>query len=253
MKKNLIYLLFFAPLFVFSQTTCVNGFAGIYPCSDYDLMSNFNKNTLSTQDGSDIWGWTDSTTGKEYALITFEDKTCFLDVTDPVNPIYLGFINTNAGVNFWRDVKVYNNTAYIVADNVGAHGVQVFDLERLRTVFAPPANFTPDALLTVSIGGSTIGSCHNIVINEDTAMAYLVGCRSANGGGPILLDLTNRLNPVAVSQYTTDGYTHDAQVVTYNGPDTDYTGQQIMVASNEDEVVFLDVTNPANIIKISTI
>ena len=177
MKKTLIYLLLITPLFVFSQTTCVGNMAGIYPCNDYDLMSHFNKNTLSTENGSDIWGWTDSTTGKEYALITFRDKICFLDVSDPVNPVYLGSINSNAGTNHWRDVKVYNNTAYIVADNVGAHGVQVFDLERLRTVANPPQVFTPDSVLTAGVSGSVIGSCHNIVINEANAMAYLVGCR----------------------------------------------------------------------------
>ncbi len=84
-------------------------------------------------------------------------------------------------------------------------------------------------------------------------MAYVVGCNSANNGAVMALDLSNRLNPVAVGQDANNGYSHDAQVVTYNGPDADYTGKQIMVSSNESEVVFLDVTDPTNMITISTI
>ena len=68
---------------------CTGGFAGSFPCNGYDLLSNLPKSTFSNEDGSDIWGWTDTTTNKEYALITFEDKTCFVDVTDPISPIYL--------------------------------------------------------------------------------------------------------------------------------------------------------------------
>jgi choice-of-anchor B domain-containing protein len=45
--------------------------------------------------------------------------------------------------------------------------------------------------------------------------------------------------------------THDAQVVSYNGPDSDYTGKEIYVGSNEDEVVILDVTDKNNPKRIS--
>ncbi|MFD0964420.1 choice-of-anchor B family protein [Pseudofulvibacter geojedonensis] len=253
MKKILLLFILFTPILLISQTPCASNVAGGFPCSDYDLMDHFDKATLSSRNGSDIWGWTDPLDNKEYALTTFEDKTCFLDVTDPVNPIYLGFLNTNAGSNYWRDVKVYQNHAFIVADIVGAHGMQVFDLTRLRSVASPPENFTADAVLTTGFGGSTIGSCHNIVINESKAIAYLVGCRSANGGGPIMIDISNPTSPVAVGQYTADGYTHDAQVVTYDGPDTDYTGKEIFIGSNESKVVVVDVTNPAAPTKISEV
>ena len=237
----------------FAQTPCVGNNSGGFPCDDYDLMDHFNKTLLSNEDGSDIWGWTDPSNNNEYAIITFEDKTCFLNITDPINPTYLGFLNSNAGVNYWRDVKVYQNHAFIVADNVGAHGMQVFDLARLRSVASPPENFTADTVLTSGWNGSTIGSCHNIIINESNGMAYLVGCNSANGGGPMFIDISDPASPVAVGQYTTDGYTHDAQVVTYAGPDATYTGKQILIASNEDKVVIVDVTLPTAPTKISEI
>jgi len=49
----------------------------------------------------------------------------------------------------WRDIKVYNNYAFIVADFTSStpaidreHGMQVFDLTRLRNVANPPETFT---------------------------------------------------------------------------------------------------------------
>lgn len=225
---------------------CSGGFAGSFPCDGYDLLSNLPKSTFSNEDGSDIWGWTDSTTNKEYALITFEDKTCFVDVTDPVNPVYLGNIPTNAGVHYWRDIKVYNNYAYIVADNVGNHGMQVFDLTRLRNVTNAPETFVPDNILT------DVGSCHNIAINEATGFAYLVGCDTFSGG-PHFVDLSDPANPVSAGGYSTDGYTHDAQIVIYNGPDTEHQGKEIMIASNENEIVVLDVSNKAAVVRLSRV
>jgi len=48
---------------------CENGFADIYPCNDYDLMANIPLNVFGASAGNDCWGWTDETTGKEYALL----------------------------------------------------------------------------------------------------------------------------------------------------------------------------------------
>jgi choice-of-anchor B domain-containing protein len=246
--RNLLFVLAYLSIsHTFAQIVpCAGGFAGSFPCDGYDLLSNIPKATLSNEDGSDLWGWTDPSTNKEYALITFEDKTCFVDVSDPVNPIYLGNLPTNAGVHYWRDVKVYNNYAYIVADNVGNHGMQVFDLTRLRNVTNPPQTFSTDTVL------NDVTSCHNIAINEATGFAYLVGCNTYSGG-PHFVDLSNPANPVSVGGYATDGYTHDAQIVIYNGPDTEHQGKEIMIASNENEIVILDVSNKASVTRLSRI
>ncbi len=239
----------------FAQTPCENGFAGEYPCNGIDLLSHVPITTLANEnnsvngsppEGSDIWGWVDSTTQKEYAIAAMTNSTAFIDITDPVNPLFLGRLDSNANNNFWRDVKIYKDHAYIVADNVGSHGMQVFDLTRLRNITSPES-FTADTIFT------EVGSCHNIVINEDTGIAYLVGCRSTNGGGPIFVDLSDPKNPKSLGDYTEAGYSHDAQVITYKGPDTDYTGKEIYLGSNEDEIVILDVTDKENVKNISSI
>ena len=132
-----------------SQFPCENGMAGIYPCNGYDLMAEIDVLSLSgssAERGSDIWGWTDPQTNREYAILAMTNATAFVDVTNPTNPINLGRINTAQGNAAWRDVKVYNNHAFIVADGSANsnHGMQVFDLTRLRNVTNTRAVFTPD-------------------------------------------------------------------------------------------------------------
>lgn len=251
MKQLLLFLLLII-VHANAQTLCneTTGLAGTYPCKDYDLMSNLSTSTLSGDvfaEGSDVWGWTDTTTGKEYAIACMTNSTAFVDISDPVNPIFLGRLNSNAGSNFWRDAKVYGNYAFIVADNVGSHGMQVFDLTKLRNVTSPPATFTADVVY------AGVTSCHNIVINEEEAVAYLVGCRATNGGGPVFVDISDPLNPTSMGNYTGSGYSHDAQVVTYKGPDTEHVRKEIYIGSNEDEVVVLDVTDTSNVIELATI
>jgi hypothetical protein len=69
---------------------CENGFANIYPCSGYDLMAHIPLSTMGAVEGNDSWGWTDPTTGREYALVGTDANTSFVDITLPNNPIYLG-------------------------------------------------------------------------------------------------------------------------------------------------------------------
>lgn len=248
--KKITLLILFLTVSVFSQTPCESGFAGEYPCNDYDLLSHIPvatlANTNGNPEGSDIWGWTDATTGKEYAILAMTNSTAFVDVSDPINPVFLGRLNSNAGNNFWRDVKIYKDYAFIVADNVGAHGMQVFNLTKLRGVTSSNNTFTANKVYT------GVGSCHNIFINENTAIAYLVGCGNYSGG-PNFVDISDPENPVGLGGYSTEGYTHDAQAVTYSGPDTRYTGKEIFIGSNATKIVILDVTDKNNIQKISDI
>jgi len=259
-QKILVVLLLISTN-MYSQTPCSDGFATvsgseIYPCNDYDLLSRMPISTLATTagtpEGSDAWGWTDPMDGKEYAIMATTNSTAFIDISDPVNPIFLGRINTTGtSTSIWRDVKIYNNYAFIVADNIGAHGMQVFDLTLLRNGPEVDETFEPNITYT------GIDSCHNIIINESEAIAYLVGCNTYNGG-PNFIDISDPLNPVSLGGFSNQGYTHDAQVITYTGPDTDYTNREIFIGSNgtfsgTDKIVILDVTDKNNIIEVSDI
>jgi choice-of-anchor B domain-containing protein len=226
---------------------CVNGMAGPFPCNNYDLMSTISAAELGGPgaEGNDSWGWTDPMTGKEYALVGLTTSAAFVDITDPINPINLGRLPTATSSSSWRDIKVYNNHAFIVSEAAG-HGMQVFDLTRLRNVTNPPETFTADARYT------GFGNAHNIVINETSGFAYAVGTSTFNGG-PHFVDIQNPTMPTAAGGYPDDSYSHDAQVITYTGPDTDYTGREILIGSNEDEVVIIDVTDKSSPSQISKV
>jgi len=229
---------------------CENGFAGEYPCNDYNLLSHFNLDELagSGTEGNDSWGWTDAETNKEYALMGTNKGIVFIDITDPSNTLILGILETATVNSDWRDVKVYDSHAFIVSE-ASNHGMQVFDLKRLRSVTSAPESFTADTHFT------GFGSSHNIIINEESGYAYIVGAArsSTYGGGAIFVNIQDPLNPVIEGGFAAGGYSHDAQVITYNGPDTDYTDKEILIGSNENEIVIADVTDKTNPLVISTI
>ncbi|PHS67445.1 MAG: hypothetical protein COB12_03195 [Flavobacterium sp.] len=238
MKKLLLPFLIASITIVSAQTPCNAGMAGAYPCNGYDLQSHMNISDFNASSGNDSWGWTDPQNGNEYVLFGVDNGTVFIDISDPINPVYLGKLPTHTSSSPWRDVKVYNNYAFVVSEASG-HGMQVFDLTRLRNVANPPENFTEDA----HYGG--FGNAHNIVINEDTGYAYGVGTNSYSGGAHFV-NIQNPLNPIGEGGYSGSNYTHDAQVVIYNGPDTDYTGHELYIGANENHVAIVDVTDKNN-------
>ena len=246
MKKILFVLAWGSFGISFAQTPCEGGMAAGYPCDGYDLMAHITLAEFNASSGNDSWGWTDPDDGTEYALMGLDNGTAFIDISDPINPVYLGKLPTHTGSSWWRDVKVYNNHAFVVSDLNGNHGMQVFDLTRLRNVANPPETFTEDAHY------SGFGSAHNVAINEDTGYAYGVGT-STYSGGPHFVNIQDPLNPIGEGGFSGYGYSHDAQVVTYNGPDPDYTGREIYVGSNENEVVIIDVTDKGNPVGVATI
>ena len=237
-------------------TPCENGFAADFPCRNLNLqsyipLSDFSGTLYTGEDfdgssgASDIWGWTDPNTGDEYALLNLREGTAFINITDPENPVYVGFLAAHGeldGGENWHDVKVYKDHAFIVSE-MNVHGLQVFDLTQLGTITGTgsfPIQFTE----TAHFDG--FGNAHNIAINEDTGYAYIVGTDLHCDGGLYILDIQDPLNPTEAGCFDEDGYTHDAQCVIYNGPDANYQGSEICFNGNEDTLTIVDVTDKAN-------
>ncbi|MGB5648266.1 MAG: choice-of-anchor B family protein [Muriicola sp.] len=227
---------------------CENGFAGVYPCDGYDLLGRISLNALNASSANDIWGWTDMASNREFALIGLNNGTAFVEITDTEDLNYLGKLPTATTSSPWRDIKVYQNYAFIVSEADG-HGMQVFDLTNLLSVSGGPVTFTANNRYT------GFGNAHNIVINENTGFAYAVGTARNDlyGGGAHFIDLQDPMNPQAAGGYGASGYTHDAQVVTYNGPDADYAGAEIFIGSNENQVIIVDITDKQNPVNITGI
>jgi choice-of-anchor B domain-containing protein len=243
-----------------AEVECEGGKAAGFECKDVTLLSFIPVQSIGGTRGvelNDIWGWTDSQTGKEYALVGRMDGTAFVDVSDPENAVYVGQLPKTEGSpgSIWRDIKVYKDHAFIVADNAGEHGVQIFDLTRLRNVPNMPQTFTEDAHY------DRIHSAHNIAINEETGFAYTVGNGEGGdtcGGGLHMIDIRDPENPQFAGCFSDPntgqqktGYTHDAQCVLYHGPDADHKGQEICFGSNETALSIADVTDKQNPVPVA--
>lgn len=221
--------------------SCIDGMADQFPCSNIDLVSSIALSDIGGGAGSDSWGWEDPQTGIEYAIIGRSNGVAFISLENPESPLFLGNLARPAGTvsNVWSDIKTFANHAYMVADNAGPHGIQIFDLTQLRDVTTTPVTFTE----TADFHG--FQEAHNIVINEESGFAYIVGSEACNGG----LYMVDLNDPTVLSFegcFASDGYTHDAQCVTYKGPDADYAGKEICLASNVDTLTIVDVSDKAN-------
>ena len=228
---------------------CEDGMAGIYPCLGYDLLSKISLETFGSEAANDNWGWVDPETAKEYVLSGLDNGTAFIDISDPQNPVFLGKLPTATTASPWRDVKVYDNHAFIVSE-APEHGLQVFDLTRLRSV-EEPQTFSSDSRLTA------FGNAHNIWINQDSGYAYVFGSKLYQGG-PLFININNPKYPKVEGGYADDLYTHDAHIVIYDGPDPQYQGRELLFGSNSDggennQIIIVDITDKSNPIRINSI
>lgn len=217
---------------------CVAGQADIFACKQVDLLGHLDLSQIGGGQGSDSWGWKHEASGRYFALVGRSNGTSFVEITDPAKPIYLGNLPSTGGFSSpWRDVKTYQEHAFIVADDID-HGMQVFNLTRLLDVEGAPVTFNPDQ--TFTSGG--LLSAHNIAINEATGYAYVLGSNVCDGG-LFMVNIQNPTSPQAAGCFSADGFSHDAQCLIYSGPDADYRGNEICFASNEDTLTIVDVTD----------
>ena len=271
-----------------TNAACTDGTAGPYPCAHVDLLSVLPIEALggtAETDLNDVWGWTDPQTGTEYALVGRTDGTAFVDVSSPTEPVYVGELPSHTTASAWRDVKVYDHHAFVVSEAPG-HGMQVFDLTRLRDVGADERPKMFDATAHYDGGESVrLETAHNVAVNTDTGFGYIVGGDASGaaptcGGGLHMVNVQSPATPTfagCVPDVATDangsgrsarfsgpssaarlgpnarqsgsarakdaGYTHDAQCVTYRGPDPEHRGDEICINANETVVNIADVTD----------
>ncbi|WP_419162417.1 choice-of-anchor B family protein [Candidatus Palauibacter sp.] len=239
---------------------CEGGSADGFPCDRVDLVAQVSVRDLSpglTPAGpsnfwatNDIWGWTDPQTGVEYALVGRHDGLSIVDLSNPVEPQPIAYLSSHTGTAVWRDIKVYADQVYVVADGINGHGMQILDLTRLRGL----TEFTE---LQADAHYGRLSAVHNLAINEETGFAYAVGSNSGGdtcGRGLHMIDLSDPMNPSFAGCHAVEGtghgpkqgYTHDVQCVVYRGPDAEHSGREICIGSNADAVVVSDVTEKEN-------
>ena len=235
------------------EVTCEDGAAAAFSCDNVDLIAFLPSSALGGGPGervSDVWGWSDPETGREYALVGRTGGAAIVDITDPAAPRHVGTVPANPSGA--RDLKVYADHLFFTGDGAGAHGLVVFDLTRLRDAVFDPASptggvdFEPDAVYR------GIESAHNLVMDAESGFAFPVGASGGGetcGGGLHMVDVRDPKAPVFAGCFTdtvgliAPGRTHDAQCVVYRGPDDRYQGRQVCFISNETLLRIVDITD----------
>lgn len=153
MKKFLLIAVSLLSLNFSAQTT--------YPSQNINLISLINPNNGPTGVGSDgrrysgNWGWFQSSTNKEYAIIGSSIGTYFIDVTVPSSPSVSAFVPGKQGCT-WREIKTYQNYCYVVSDDAAPNTFQIIDMSTL-----------PSTVTVVHNGTSYFERGHTIYIDQD--------------------------------------------------------------------------------------
>lgn len=195
-----------------------------------ELLSHIDLQVFGARSGNDCWGYV-SPSGREYALISLYDRVCFVEITNPREPVFFATIPHRG--SFWGDVKVYKHAAYIVCEAAGS-GLQVVDLREID-----------DHKVTLVMTIEQPGSSHNVAVDVDSGFLYTCGSKQGTGT-TMCFDLSDPLNPVQVGKASmTPTYQHDVQVVTFF--EGKYAGRQIMYGSSEVRgLEIYDVTDKDN-------
>lgn len=221
MKLKLVLL-----LFVFTQLTQV-------------IAQNKNLQKLGnltySKELSDVWGYVGAN-GKEYALVGVYNGFSIVDVSNPANPIERQFI---PGVNsIWRDIKTWGHYAYVTNEGGGSLLiVNLLGLETNSTCSFQNKFFAVNTFNTAhniyidekgyayifgadqGVGGALILDLNNdpynpeminIIDNEYLHDGVVRGDTlwgaAINIGKIVVYDLTDRTNPVQMTNFYTPGF-----------------------------------------------
>ncbi|MBI1805897.1 MAG: choice-of-anchor B family protein [Ignavibacteria bacterium] len=148
---------------------------------------------------SGCWGWTDTVSHREYAILGSYCGTSIVEITNSASPIERSFI---PGVcSIWREIQVWSHYAYVVSE--GGGGTQIIDLSYLPDSAHLVKNFT------YSQSGNNTSRSHSLHIRD--GYMYLNGCAGWSAGGIVIFSLADPVNPVYQSAYE-QRYVHDCFV-----------------------------------------
>lgn len=202
MKKILFCLAIITSLFSKAQT---------YPSQNISLISMLNPNSGSVGiagDGrrySGSWGWYQTSTNKEYAIVGASNGTYFIDVTVPASPTVCAFVPGKGGCT-WREMKTYQNYCYVVSDDATPNTFQIIDMSTL-----------PSTVTLVHNGKTYFERGHTVWIDQDKMYVGGVTYSASVGTSPMnIYSLATPSVPVLLRSLSQDipaiTYVHDMYV-----------------------------------------
>jgi choice-of-anchor B domain-containing protein len=248
-----------------AAASCVQGFAGQFPCRNVDLESQISLNQFASQPSSaaNVWGFVDQNDGREYAVVGLRNGAAVVEVTDPAAPRQVVTIPGNSSP--WREVKIYQvfdtpsnrfrAYAYITTE-APSSGLQVIDLSGL------PATATLATTL-VDTGSqhtayiSNIDYATNMALPGQEAFLYLAGSDVGTGSWRVY-SLADPAQPQFITAAPPGTqYVHDAtslHITDQRTTDCDggHNPCEVYVDFNENTVDLWDVTEKAAPILLSS-
>ena len=243
-----------------ARINCVGGKAGPHDCVGIDLLAHVPLLAMSSAPiaASNIWGFMDLNTRREYALIGIANGTAVFDVTNPASPREIGTVRST-NVSSWRELRVYqffnqqqnrwNAYAYVSSDVVGTPGLQIIDLNQLSAPtpsVALAATYTAFSRShTVYLSGADLST--GATLPGQTPHLFVNGANTSRGAFR-MLSLANPLAPtLTVAPSLIADYTHDGTTLTITDARTADCAQghnpcEIYIDYNENTVDLWDVT-----------
>ncbi|WP_444997550.1 choice-of-anchor B family protein [Aliikangiella sp. IMCC44359] len=249
-----------------SGIDCVSGMAGSFPCQNIDLVAHIPLSGFSSgaTAGNDVWGHIDLNTGTEYAIMGVQNGITVFSLSDPESPVEVGHVLGNK--SGWRDIKVYQYfdqtlnawQAYAYATVENADGVSIINLNNLpNSVSLVEANKSVSNSHNVYI--SNVDHSLNIKQDDVEPVLQIVGANKAGGAFNSFSLANPQTIQISNNQSGFGGYTHDGTSVLINDSRKDNdcfnatTHCSVFVDFNVNEMVFWDISNPADTKKLSQI
>ncbi len=248
-----------------AMASCVQGFAGQFPCRNVDFLAQISLNQFNSQPNSaaNVWGFVDLNDNREYALVGLHNGTAVVEVTDPVNPRQVGTIAGN--LSPWREIKIYQEFhaptnrfrafAYITTE-ANNSGVQVIALGDLPNTISLAATIS-DTGSQHTAYVSNINYATNMALPGAQAFLYLAGS-NVGGGSWRVYSLANPALPQFIRQAPAGTqYVHDATSLLITDARTTqcalgHNPCEVYVDFNEDTVDLWDVTDKAAPVRLSS-
>lgn len=245
-------------------TPCVGGNAAGLPCNQVDLLSHvgFNDIAAGPSAGTDVWGFVDLNTGREYALAGFNIGTSVFDVTDATNPLEVGFVDGQNAI--WRDIKVYQffdapadrwrAYAYVTTDG-STDGLFVIDMSDLPHSISR-VNYASDITSAHNVYASNADYGTGLSLTGTTPTLIVAGSNIGNGRYRAY-STANPEAPNFIAGGTGSGYMHDAAslVITDARKDTQCVNGgahcEVLIDFNENLVEIFDITDSANPVRLN--
>lgn len=180
-------------------------FAQVYSASNFTLVGQSNPEPTANSNGnrySGCWGWTQPVTNKEYAILGSQTGTYWVDITNPSAPVTCTYAVGTSSNATWRELKTYQNYCYVITDDAGAQGLQIFDMSGL-----------PASVSKVYESKALFSRGHACWI--DGSRLYVSGVTYSNNttSAMNIYDLSAPTNPVLVRSLVQDDptitYVHD--------------------------------------------